>query len=84
MDERGKNWTGAKQTERGQDVDGQWVWQAKMAAGTQPAEQATAGGHSQRTLRPAQASKKHTAHSWPALQQKRQLQTMMAGLPPCR
>ena len=27
-----------------------------MKAGTQPAEQATAGGHSQRTLRPAQAS----------------------------
>ena len=32
---RGKQNTmdGAKQTERGQDVDGQWGWQAKMAAG---------------------------------------------------
>ena len=49
---------GDKQLERGQDVDGQWAWQAKIAAGTQPAEQATAGGHSQRTLRPAQASNK--------------------------
>ena len=28
----------------------------RVKAGTQPAEQATAGGHSQRTLRPAQAS----------------------------
>ena len=24
----------------GQDDDGQWAWQAKIAAGTQPAEQA--------------------------------------------
>ena len=46
---------GAKQTERGQDVDGQWAWQAKIVAGTQPAEQAlqatTASGFSTR-LRP--------------------------------
>ena len=32
------------------------AWQRQ--AGTQPAEQTTAGGHSRRTLRPAQASKK--------------------------
>ena len=35
------------------------AWQRR--AGTQPAEQATAGGHSRRTLRPAQASKQQPA-----------------------
>ena len=73
---------GAKQTERGQDVDGQWAWQAKMAGKQKPAEQAlqadTAGGFSARH-RPQNA---RTAHSWPALQQKRQLQ-INVGLP-CR
>jgi len=43
-----------------------------MAGKTQPAEQATAGRHSQRILRPAQASKQ-TAHSWPVVQQKQPL-----------
>ena len=42
------------------------AWQRR--AGTQPAEQGTAGKHSRRTLRPAQASKT-TASSWPASQQ---------------
>ena len=65
---------GKQNVERGQDVDGQWVWQANK----QPAEQATAGGHSQRILRPAQASK-HTAHSWPASQQKQQLPQMTSA-----
>ena len=59
MNERGKNWTGAKQTERGQDVDeGSGHGRQRVKAGTtQPAEQSTAGRHSQRILRPAQASK---------------------------
>ena len=56
------------------------AWQRR--AGTQPAEQATTGGHSRRILRPAQASR-HTASSWPASQQKQQLPTMLAGLSPC-
>ena len=41
---------------------------------------AIAGKHSQRILRPAQASNKRTAHSWPALQQtQQQLQTTSAS-----
>ena len=44
---------------------GQMRWAVGMAGkgwtGTQPAEQATAGGHSRRTLRPAQASNKQPA-----------------------
>ena len=54
-------------------------WQANK----KPAEQGTAGRDSQWILRPAQASKQ-TASSWPALQQTQQLQTMAAGLSPCR
>ena len=46
------------------------------AGKTQPAEQGTAGGHSQQTLRPAQASKQ-PATSWPAAQQEQQLQQTM-------
>ena len=56
------------------------AWQRR--AGTQPAEQATAGGHSQRILRPAQASRNNgqqlaglAAKQWP--------QMMLAGLSPC-
>ena len=67
-------------TEREQDVemgsgDGRQRWQANK----QPAEQGTAGRHSRRTLRSAQASKNHTAHSWPALQQKQPLQMTSAS-----
>ena len=42
------NRTGASKMNGARTVEGQWAWQAKMAAGTQPAEQAlqanTAGG----------------------------------------
>ena len=48
------------------------------AGKTQPAEQGTAGKHSQRILRPAQASK-HMAHRWPALQQKQPLPQMTSA-----
>ena len=68
---------GGKQNERGQELDeGQWAWQAKYGHGrqTKPAEQAlqadTASGLSARH-RP---QNKRTAHSWPAAQQKQQLQ----------
>ena len=53
--------TGAKQNEieRGQEhVKGSGDGMAKASRHTKPAEQATAGGHSQQILRPAQASKK--------------------------
>ena len=42
----------------------------------------TAGKHSRRALRPAQASKQ-MASSWPASQQKQQLPTKLACLSPC-
>ena len=52
------NKQGAKQNERGQNVEkGSGHGMAKASRQTKPAEQATAGGHSRRTLRPAQASK---------------------------
>ena len=60
-----------KQNERGQNVEkGSGHDMAKGGHGrqTQPAEQATAGNHSRRTLRPAQASRQ-TASRWPASQQ---------------
>ena len=59
---------GQSNTERGQMLRRAvgMAWQRR--AGTQPAEQGTAGRHSRRTLRPAQASKT-TASSWPASQQ---------------
>ena len=57
------------------------AWQRR--AGTQPAEQATAGGHSRQTLRPAQASKNQTASSWPASQKNNSQQMKLAGLSPC-
>ena len=48
---------GAKQTERGQELMRAVGMAGKMASRqTQPAEQGTAGRHSRRTLRPAQAS----------------------------
>ena len=53
------NWKmdGGKQNERGKMMRRAVGMAGKnVAAGTQPAEQATAGGHSQRILRPAQAS----------------------------
>ena len=66
---------GAKQLNGGKNVEGSGHGRQKMAGRqTKPAEQFTAGGHSQRILRPAQALKKQTAHSWPAWQQKQQLQ----------
>ena len=51
-----------------------------MAGKQKPAEQGTAGKHSRRTLRPAQASKQ-TANSWPPSQQKQQLPDDEVGLP---
>ena len=88
-----QNGRGQSKLEWGQDVDGQWVWQAKMAAGTQPAEQQlqatppaeqgnsgnSASGFSAR-LRPQRNTR--TAHSWPALQQKQLPDDV--GLSPCR
>ena len=72
---------GAKQTERGQDVDeGSGHGRQRWTAGTQPAEQAlqadTASGLSAR-LRP---QNKTTATSWPALQQKQPLPEDEVGL----
>ena len=55
----------------------------KVAAGTQPAEQGTAGGHSQRILRPAQASKTNNGPQLAGLAAKTQLPTVLACLSPC-
>ena len=55
------------------------TWQRR--AGTQPAEQATAGGHSRRTLPPAQASR-NNSQQLAGLAAKQQPQ-MLAGLSPC-
>jgi len=75
---------GAKQNERGQDVDeGSGHGRQRVAGNKKPAEQATAGEHSQRILRPAQASK-HKRPQMTGFAAKTQLPTMMAGLPPCR
>ena len=79
----GMNRGKASKTERGQTMRRAvgMAWQRR--AGTQPAEQGTAGGHSQRILRPAQASQQ-PATSWPAAQQKQQLPDDEVGLSPCR
>ena len=58
----------------GKNVEGSGHGMAKEARQANTAcRTATAGEHSRRTLRPAQASKKTTASSWPASQQKQQL-----------
>ena len=68
--------------ERGQDVDeGSGHGRQRVAGKTQPAEQGTAGRHSQRTLRPAQASKnKRPTVGRPCSKQQ---QPQMSSLP-CR
>ena len=77
------NRTGQSKLERGQTVEKGSGYGIGDTAGTQPAEQATAGGHSRRPLRPAQASKQ-TATSWPASQHKHNsCQTMLSCLLPC-
>ena len=53
-------------------------WQAHS-----PQNKATAGGHSQRILRPAQASKQQTAHRWPASQRNNSRRPTSACLSPC-
>jgi len=52
----------------GQDVDGQWAWQAKWQAG----KQNLLNRYCRRTQpvdSPSGTGLKQTAHSWPALQQ---------------
>ena len=63
MDEQGQanqkqgGMDGGKQNERGQELDeGSGHGRQRVAGKQKPAEQATAGGHSLRTLRSAQAS----------------------------
>ena len=72
---------GAKQLNGARTVEGSGHGRQRwQQANKKPAEQATAGGHSRQTLRPAQASKnKRMALSWPASQQKRQLQMTSAS-----
>ena len=59
----------------GKNVEGSGHGRQRMAAGTQPAEQGTAGRHSQRILRPAQASKQTATDGRP-----RTNNQQMAGL----
>ena len=69
---------GGKTDEKGRG-DGR---QNGRQANKKPAEQATAGGHSQRILRPAQASNKRPQMA--SLAAKQQLLMTMADLSPCR
>ena len=69
------DWTGARTLRRAVGMAGKGWQQAQS-----PQNKTTAGGHSQRILRPAQASKQ-TATSWLASQQKHNsCQTMSACL----
>ena len=64
----GMNRWGQSNTERGQTVEkGSGHGKGEQAHSLQ--NKATAGGHSRRILRLAQASKQQTAHSWPVSQQ---------------
>ena len=58
------------------------AWQRWQQANTKPAEQATAGGHSRRTLRPAQASR-NNSQQMAGLAAKQQPPMKLAGLSPC-
>ena len=52
------NWTGKQTVEWGQELDeGSGHGRQRVTGKQKPAEQGTAGRHSQRILRPAQASK---------------------------
>ena len=80
----GHGQVGAKQNERGQTM--RWAvgmaWQRR--AGTQsPQNKAAAGGHSRRTICPAQASKKQNSQQLAGLAAKQQLPTKLAGLSLC-
>ena len=78
---RSKNWTGAKQTERGHMLMRAVGMAGKMQGKQEACRTGTAGRHSQRTLRTAQASKHTATDGRPC---SKQTAADDVGLSPCR